>query len=133
MSDTESDSSDNNIKVRKSRMTKDVKYKKEQKEVFKRVKKYIKYDEDDCSFSSLDINQEKIKGEIYDDIKKYFHSKNTCGIDVNSYKGPMSLIRNVFKCNDLEIISKNAHSKDEDGNKIVAKKYIAIKTNKLQK
>jgi len=120
-----SNNKDNNVKVKRKRATKNDMYKKEQAELFIKLKKSIKYDEQNCCFLGTNIDIGEMR-EIYDDVKKYFHSKNWATINIDSYQGPTSLIRNIFKCNNFEMASKNVHGKDKDGNKNISKKYFII-------
>lgn len=128
MSDNESNSrnNQNNIKVKKIYMSKKFKYDEERKNVFKKMKQYIKYDEDKCTFLSENIDKNKIKNEIYDNAKKYFGCKVWSNVTIDSIKGVMTLIRNIFKFNSFELMSKNVYKKDDDGNKIITKRYVAV-------
>jgi hypothetical protein len=97
---------------------KNIRFKNEQDELFKKVKNLIKLTESNSFLSTTIIeNNEKITGEIFADLKMYHHSKMWSQLSANGTQSSMSVIRKIFMFHGFEIISKEFRSGDVRGYK----------------
>ena len=93
-----SDLSDNESK--KKRVRKNIVYKKEQLEIYEKIKKIVKYDKSRNCFTDFDVEENRKElMALLPKIKKYFHTPVWNFADKNPKKtsAPLSLIRCISK------------------------------------
>ena len=99
---------------------------KKQKEVFDKLKKLIKINEEN-RFNSFDVNasKEKLLNELYFEIKEYF-PPTIWYFRSNAKYQEMSLIRKMFKHFNFHI-TYNTTTRNIDGEKVKGVNYLVTK------
>jgi hypothetical protein len=116
VSDSESDNEQK--KVKKYFAVKNAKFKKEQDVLFHKLKKIIELSSVNTFLSTtINKNNEKIIGEILPEMKLYHHSKLWSQFNGTGTQSSMAIIRKLFTYHGFEIVSKEFRSGEERGYK----------------
>ena len=105
---------------------KNAKYADEQLKIFNKIKKKIKYDDENNSFFVDEIDREFIIDVMYPIIKKYFNYDVYGRIDYDNKKSHISLVKRIFLEFSNNLILKVINSIDDNGTKIKRKIYYVV-------
>lgn len=93
--------------ITKKKLPKDEMYKKDQDLLFQRTKELIKLTPENTFLSNtIAENNEKITGELLEEMKKYFHSKTWNRLNKSNTRSSLAVLKKLFKYYNYEIISK---------------------------
>ena len=125
-SSSNSENSDNNSSTEVKHVTKNTKYKEDQKKVFKQIKKLLNVSNKKQYFTSLDLKniKEEFAENYVPKVMAYFPA-SIWSYGEKSKNYHMCILRKLFKINNLEIVSKET-SKKIESKTVRFYKYIII-------
>lgn len=122
--------SDEDDKKESQREKKNKKFEVQRKKVFDEIKSAINYNEDERTFSSVDLNKEETRKkiiELYPEFKLFFHCSLWNRVNVKTDNSHFTMVKNIFRDFGFSIIIKKNYEKTKNGKTLWYKYFVVDK------